>query len=323
MAGHAHAHGHSHDLDRAGSKRALSISLALTVAYGLVQVATGIWFHSLALLADAVHNVSDGAAISLALGAAWAAGLPARGARTFGWRRAEILAALVNGLALVVISLWIFYEAYSRIHQPPDVVGLGVFVVGLIGVVANGVPVILMLRASRSGDDLNLRGAMIHAATDVVGSAGAALAGLIVWLTGWSYADPIIGAGIGVIVLVSSWGLIRESLRILLEVAPEDCNPQEIGQRLAEQEGVKQVHDLHIWTITSGFPAVSAHIVAKPGTDHDRLLHQLQAVLHDQFGLDHATLQIDRDHNELLQIHRVDCDQHPSQAPRPEAEQHT
>ena len=319
MSGHAHAHGHTHATDRSGSTRALSISLALTVAYGLVQVVTGVWYHSLALIADAVHNVSDGGAIALALGAAWAAGLPARGARTYGWRRAEILAALVNGLALVVISGWIFYEAYQRINQPPDVAGLGVFVVGLVGVAANGVPALLMLRAGRDRDDLNLRGAMIHAATDVLGSAGAALSGLIIWLTGWQYADPIIGAAIGVIVLVSSWGLVRESLRILLEVAPEDCDPEEIGQLLAEQDGVKQVHDLHVWTITSGFPALSAHIVAEPDCDHDRLLHHLQAVLHDRFELSHTTLQIDQDHTELLQIHRPDCAEHPIQ--RRQAEQ--
>jgi cobalt-zinc-cadmium efflux system protein len=277
------------------------VSLGLTVAYGLVQVATGIWFHSLALIADAVHNVSDGGAIALALGAAWAAGLPARGAHTFGWRRAEILAALVNGLALVLVSGWIFYEAYQRLQQPPDVVGVGVFIVGLVGVVANGVPVILMLRAS-TGDDLNLRGALIHAATDVLGSAGAAVSGLIVMLTGWRYADPLIGAAIGAIILVSSWSLIRQSLRILMEVAPDDCDPDQIGQAIADHAGVKQVHDLHIWTITSGFPALSAHVIAAPGTDHDRLLHDLEALIHDRFQITHTTLQIDRDHSALVQL---------------------
>ena len=197
---HSHAHPHPQPGDRSGTARALSIALGLTVAYGLVQIVTGVWFNSLALLADAVHNVSDGAAIALALGAAWAAGLPARGARTFGWRRAEILAALVNGLALVVISIGILFEAYRRYGDPPDVSGGGVLVVGLIGVVANGIPVLVMLRAS-TGDDLNLRGALIHAATDVLGSAGAAAAGLIVLLTGWQSADALIGAAIGVVVL--------------------------------------------------------------------------------------------------------------------------
>lgn len=314
---HVHVHtGHGHGGDRSASKRALRISLAFTVAYGLVQVVTGVWFHSLALIADAVHNVSDGGAIALALAAVWAAGLPARGARTYGWRRAEILAALVNGLALVVISVWIFYQAYTRLQNPPDVVGLGVLVIGLVGVVANGIPVVLMVRAG-SRRDLNLRGALVHAATDVLGSAGAALAGLIVMLTGWPYADPLIGAAIGAIVLVSSWGLIRESLRILLEVAPEDCDPEQIGNALANEDGVKEVHDLHIWTITSGFPALSAHIVAQPGADHDQLLHHLQALLSQRFGLTHSTLQIDRDHTQLLQIHSPTCPQSPANRATP------
>ena len=301
MPGHAHSHPHAHATDRSGSRRALSLSLGLTVAYGLVQVATGIWFKSLALSADAVHNVSDGGAIALALGAAWAAGLPARGARTFGWRRAEILAALVNGLGLVIVSGWIFYEAFQRLQHPPDVVGLGVLVVGTVGVVANGIPVILMVRAS-DGDDLNLRGALTHAATDVLGSAGAAVAGLIVFLTGWPYADPLVGACIGLVVLVSSRGLIRESLRILMEVAPGNCEPEAIGQAIADHAGVKQVHDLHIWTITSGFPALSAHVIAETGTYHDRLLHDLEALIHDRFQITHTTLQIDRDHSALVQL---------------------
>ena len=200
-----------------------------------------------------------------------------------------------------MISLWIFYEAYQRFQHPPDVVGAGVLVIGLVGVVANGIPVVLMLRAG-TRHDLNLRGAMIHAATDVLGSAGAALSGLIIMLTGWEYADPLVGALIGVIILFSSWGLIRESLRILLEVAPGDCDPQEIGQTMAAQPGVKEVHDLHIWTITSGFPALSAHIVARSGVDQDRLLHDLEALIHERFDIDHTTLQIDRDHSQLITL---------------------
>lgn len=300
-ATHTHSHGHRHAPDRSASAGALSLSLVLTVAYGLVQLAAGVLFHSLALVADAVHNVSDGAAIALALGAAWAAGLPARGARTFGWRRAEILAALVNGLALVAISCWIFYEAYARVGRTPAVSGGGVLAVGLAGIVANGVAVVVMLRAS-TGDDLNLRGAMLHAVADVLGSAGAAVAGLIVLTTGWRAADPIIGAVIGLVVLVSSWGLVRESLRILMEVAPGDCDPAEIGQAMADHPGVKEVHDLHIWTITSGFPALSAHVVAEAGTDHDRLLHELEDVVQKQFRIGHTTLQIDLDHSELVQL---------------------
>jgi cobalt-zinc-cadmium efflux system protein len=314
---HGHGHGHAHGIvvAREGARRALRWSLALTVAFGILQLVAGALFDSLALIADAVHNVSDGAAIGLALLASWAAGLPARGRQTYGWRRAEILAALVNGLALVAISGWIFWEAYQRMQDPQQVAGAGVLVVGLVGVVANGVPVWLMLRAEREGGyDLNLRGAMIHAGSDVLGSLGAAMAGLIVLLTGWNRADPLIGAAIGLVVLLSSFGLIRESLRILLEAAPSDCDPEEIGQAMAEAAGVAEVHDLHIWTITSGFPSLSAHVVMRPGADHDQVLHSLQLLLHESFGIDHSTIQLDRDHGrQLLQIHRPDC----AQAPHP------
>jgi cobalt-zinc-cadmium efflux system protein len=302
---HAHAHGHhghAH-LDRTASRRALSISLAFTVGYGLVQIVTGVLFDSLSLIADAVHNVSDGAAIALALGAAWAAGLPARGSRTYGWRRAEILAALVNGLALVVISLGILLAAFSRFRDPPTVDGLGVLIVGLVGVVANGIPVVIMWRAG-PGHDLNLRAAMVHAGTDVLGSAGAALAGLLVWTMGWQKADPFIASLIGILVLLSAWSLVRDSLRILLEAAPGHLDPDEIGQALAGAPGVREVHDLHVWTITSGFPALSAHVVARAETDSDRLLHELEALLQERFGLVHTTIQIDREHDKLLQIDR-------------------
>jgi cobalt-zinc-cadmium efflux system protein len=297
--------------DRSGSRRALSISLALTVAFGLAQVVAGIVFNSLALLADAVHNVSDGAAIGLALAAVWAAGLPAAGRRTYGWRRAEILAALVNGLALVVVGGWILYEAVRRFENPPDVAGGGVLVVGLLGIVANGIPVMLMLRAG-TANDLNLRGAMLHALGDTLGSAGTAVAGLVVLTTGWNAADPLVGGLIGLLVVFTAWTLIRDSLRILMEVAPADCDPQEIGHALADADGVLQVHDLHIWTITSGFPSLSAHIVANTDADHDRLLHELEHLLAARFGITHTTLQIDRDHGQgLLQIHRPGCEQAP------------
>ena len=288
--------GHSHGSDgRAGSRRALGWSLALTVVFGGLQVVGGLVFGSLALLADSVHNISDGLALGLALGAAWLAGLPARGARTFGWRRAEILAALLNALTLVAVSGWIFWEAYQRLSSPPDVVGWGVVGVGLVGVAANGVPVWLMLR---DGDrsNLNLQGALIHAATDVVGSGGAVVAGVIVVTTGWTLADPIVGAVIGVIVLVSSFGLLRESVRILLEVAPGQLAPDEISSAMALIGGVDHVAALHLWTITSGFDALSAHVIVEAEADHDTVLHALQALLVDRFGITHTTIQLDRDH---------------------------
>jgi cobalt-zinc-cadmium efflux system protein len=308
---HAHGHtaGHHHD-HRAGTRRALRLSLAFTVAFGVAEAGAGVAFGSLALLADAAHNVSDGAAIAIALLAAWAAGLPARGARTYGWRRAEVLAALVNGLGLVVVSGLVLWQAVARVGDPPSVNGAGVLVVGLVGVAANGVPVWAMLRG---GDrrDLNLRAALAHAAADVLGSAAAALAGLLVLVAGWEAADPVLAAVVGVLVLASAVHVIRDSLRVLMELAPRGHDPDAIGQALADMDGVKEVHDLHVWTITSDLVALSVHVVARQGADHDRLLHDAQELLADRFGVLHTTVQIDRDHEQLLQIHRPGCPEAP------------
>lgn len=307
--GHAHGahghHGHSH-VDRDASRRALGLSLAFTVALGAVQVVGGVALGSLALLADAAHNVSDGAAIGLALAAAWLAGLPARGARTFGWKRAEVLAALVNALALIVVGALILWEAVQRIDDPPDVEGLGVIVLGAVGLVANGVPVWLMAtRADR--DNLNVRAALAHAAVDLAGSAAVVLAGVVILTTGFREADPILAAAVGVLVLGSAWGVLREALGILLESAPAGVDPERLGTTLAAVPGVVNVHDLHVWTITSGFPAVSAHVVVAPAADRDDVLHALQRVAADAYGIRHVTFQVDRDHAELLQIHHRGC----------------
>lgn len=307
---HAHAHGSGHgqpELHRGAVRRALRLALGLTVAFGVFEAFAAWAFNSLALFADAVHNVSDGAAIAIALAAAWAAGLPARGARTYGWRRTEVLAALVNGLGLVVVSIVILWQAADRVTGSGESVsGAGVLAVGLVGVVANGIPVLAMVRVGRR-DDLNLRAALLHSLADVLGSAAAALAGLLVLAFGWWRADPILGAAVGLLVLTSAWHVIRESLRVLMEVAPRGHDPETIGQALADLPGVKEAHDLHVWTITSGMVALSVHLVARDGADHDRLLHEAQELLGARFGIVHTTVQIDRDHQRLLQIHRPGC----------------
>jgi cobalt-zinc-cadmium efflux system protein len=297
--GHSHAHhGHAH---AEGSRRALRIALIFTVAFGVVELVCGYLFGSLALISDAVHNVSDGGAIALALAAAWAAGLPARGALTFGWRRAEVLAALVNGLTLVAISVFIIWEAIQRLTgTQPSVAGWGVMIVGAVGLVANGIPVVVLLRDG-DRENLNLRGALLHTAADLLGSAGAVLAGVLVVAFGWDAADPVIAIAIGLLVAVTSFSLIRDAVRVLMEVAPEGVDVEEIGMGLARLDGVKQVHDLHVWTIMSGMVAVAVHIVALDGADHDRLLHASQDYL-EAHGITHATVQIDRDHDRLLQI---------------------
>jgi len=306
---HDHHHHHHHGVGGVATRRALGCSLLLTVAFGVGQVVAGIAFDSLALLADAVHNVSDGAAIGLALGAAWLAGLPPRGARTFGWRRVEILAALVNGLTLIIVGAWILWEAWGRFDAPPEPTGLGVIAVGAAGLIANGIPVVLLLRTAHR-DDLNARGALLHLVGDVVGSLGVVLAGAIVALTGWYAADPLIAAAIGLMIIASSFKLLREALRILLEIAPPGLEVDVIGRAMAASDGVREVHDLHVWTVTSGFAALSAHVIVRAGADHDRVLHDLQSLLRGRFDLRHVTLQIDREYSPtLLPVHRLGCEQ--------------
>ena len=306
--GHSHAHGHAHGA--AASRRILLAALALTVAFGVVQVIGALAFDSLALIADAVHNISDGAAIGLATLAAWAASRPAAGRRTFGWRRVEILAALVNGLALLGLGIWIVWDAIGRIADPPDVDAGGVLVIGLLGAArtawSSGCCCAATAPTSTS------KGALRHAAADVAGSLGAALGAVTILATGWNQADAVVALLIGLLVLASSWTLVRRPVEILLEVAPAHLESEEIGRALAAGEGVASVHDLHVWTVTSNMVSLSAHVVARPGADQDAILHNAQELLRERFGIWHATIQIDRDHShELLTVHRLGCPEGP------------
>jgi cobalt-zinc-cadmium efflux system protein len=298
---HVHAHGHVHDAGRAAGTRALALSLGLVVAFAVVEVVAGVVADSLALLADAGHMVSDAAGLGLALVAAWAAGRPATFARTFGFRRAEILAALANGVALVAIAIWIFIAAFGRLRDPVEPLGGWMLAVGVAGL---GVNVAAAWLLHRSGaDSLNVRAAMRHVLADLLGSFGVILAGVIVLATGWAAADPLVSIAIGVLVLASSWSVLRESVGILLESTPREIDGEEVGRAMVALPGVQQVHDLHIWTITSGFPALSAHVLVDRGADCHALRADLEAVLHDRFGLDHTTLQVEHAPG-LLEISR-------------------
>jgi cobalt-zinc-cadmium efflux system protein len=273
----------------------------------------GLVLHSVALFADAAHNVADGLAVGIALGAASLALRGASGRRTYGWGRVEILAALVNGLMLVLLGVVIGIEALSRLGDPPEVRGTGVIVFGLLGIAANGAAVVAMVRASRGQDDLNLRGALWHTGADVAGSVGVVLAGVLVTAFGWNAADPLIALAVSVLCMLSARDLIVEPVRILLERAPSYLDPEAMGRALCGVEGVRQVHDLHAWTITSGFDAVSVHVIAAPGVDQHALLHRLEEVLQTRFGVRHTTIQVDHDHTSPLPIHRMGC----PEAPRP------
>jgi cobalt-zinc-cadmium efflux system protein len=284
-------HAHTHRLDRSRGTRALSIVLVLIAAYTVVELVGGLLTGSLALLADAGHMFGDVGAIGLALFAAWLAGRPATAQRSFGYRRAEILAALANGVALVAIAIWIFVEAWQRLSDPPEVLAGWVLAIATIGLGVNLAGAFVLARAG--GESLNVRAAYRHVLADLAGSAGVIAAALVIVTTGWRYADPLAGLGIGLLVLASSWTILRDSVAILLESTPSGIDAGEVGRRMAAADGVVEVHDLHIWTITSGFPALSAHVLVAAGEDCHARRRELQSMLAREFDLQHTTLQVE------------------------------
>jgi len=283
--------GHGHDHGRVESRRALTIALVLTASYTVVEVVGGILAGSLALLADAVHMLSDNVALGLALVAAWLATKPATPERSYGYKRAEVLAALANGVTLVALSIWIFVEAAMRLRDPGDVLGGWMLAIALVGLAVNLAAGIVLMR-SRS-HSLNVEAAFRHVVADLLGSLGVAIAGVVILTTGWVEADPLVSILIGVLVLASAWSILRDSTEILLESTPRGIDAAALGRRLASAPGVVEVHDLHVWTITSGFPALSAHVLVRPGEDCHGRRRELELLLHDEFGIEHTTLQVD------------------------------
>ena len=282
---------HAHQHSRARSRRALTLVLGLTATYTVVELVAGLLTGSLALLADAGHMLGDVGALGLALGAAWLASRPATPDRSFGFQRAEILAALVNGLVLVAIAIWIFIEAIGRLDDPPEILGGWMLAVALLGLAVNLVAAGILVRAA--GESLNVQAALRHVLADLASSAGVAVAAIILLATGWEQADPLAGMAISLLILASSWSILRDSVVILLEATPSGIDAREVGRRMAAAEGVVEVHDLHIWTITSGFPALSAHVLVARGDDcHARRL-ELEQMLAGDFGLEHTTLQVE------------------------------
>ncbi|WP_240432540.1 cation diffusion facilitator family transporter [Rubrobacter indicoceani] len=298
-----HLHDHSHG---STGHRALWAVLALTVAFMVVEVAGGLLTGSLALIADAGHMLSDSLALGAALFASWLAGRPATPNRSFGFKRAEILAALANGLTLVVVSVWIFYEAFGRIDAPPEVLGGPMLAVAVLGLAVNAAGAFILSRSA--GESLNVEGAYRHVLADALGSVGAIAAAIIILTTGWRYADPIISALIALLILASSWKLLRDSTNVLLEAAPPGFDARDLGRRMVSVPGVSEVHDLHVWTITSGFPALAAHVLVPPGEDCHAARRAIERMLLEDYGVRHTTLQVDHtgDHaphgNEFLTL---------------------
>jgi cobalt-zinc-cadmium efflux system protein len=282
--------GHDHPSE-SGRRRALALALAVTASFTVVEVVGGVLTGSLAVLADAVHMLSDNVALALALVALWLAAKPATPERTYGYKRAEVLAALANGVVLVALAIWIFVEAVQRLESPDDVLGGWMLVIALVGVAVNLSAGAILYRA-REGS-LNVEAAFRHVLADILGSVGIGVAAVIILATGWLQADAIVGILIGVLVLVSSWSILRDATRILLEAAPKGIEAGSVGRRLAAAPGVAEVHDLHVWTITSGFPALSAHVLVGREEDCHQRRRELELLLREEFGIAHTTLQVD------------------------------
>ena len=281
---------HSHE--HAGAdRRLLAAALTLIGALMVGELVAGIIAGSLALLADAGHLISDVAALGFALAAASMAARPARGRWTYGFRRLEILSAQANGLALALVGIWIVYGAIRRLVSPSDVHGGVVLAVASAGVAVSLVATSLLARASR--ESLNVRGAFLHVATDLVAFAGTAVAGGLILATGWDRFDPIAGLIVAALMFWAAFGLLRDSTRIFLEVSPANIDPEEVGRAIVAEQDVVEVHDLHVWTLTSGFPVLSAHVLVAPGADCHGLRRELEEMLAGRFGLDHSTLQVE------------------------------
>ncbi|MEO5633326.1 cation diffusion facilitator family transporter [Gaiella sp.] len=290
---HAHHHGHSHSAS-SSSLRSLTLALVLNAAYTLVEVIAAILAGSLSLLADAGHNLSDVVALAVAAGAVMLARRPVTPNRSFGFKRAEILAALFNAVSLIVIALIVFVGAARRFSDPETVPGGWLIVVASIGLLVNAVGAAAVFR--RDGEDINLRAAYIHLVGDALGSVAVIVTGIVIVTTGWSYADPIMGVLIGVYLIVSSWDVLRESVLVLLESTPRGLDAEEIGHALVSQPGVVEVHDLHVWQITSGFPSLSAHMLVREGDDCHGIRRLSEHMLAERFDITHTTLQVDHDH---------------------------
>jgi cobalt-zinc-cadmium efflux system protein len=299
MSAHAHAHRHGAAAD--ADRRWLGAALALILAFMAAEVVAGLLAGSLALLSDAAHMLTDAAAIALALAAARLAARPPGGGFTFGLGRAEVLSAQVNGAALLVLAAVIAWEAVGRLADPPPVEGAVVIVVGALGAAVNVGAAWALSRAERQS--LNVRGARAHVLADLYGSLAAVAAGVVVALTAFRQADAIAALAVCALMLRSGWGLVRESGRVLLEAAPTGTRPGAVGEAMARHAGVVEVHDLHVWEVTSGFPALSAHVLVAPGDDCHARRRELEALLHNRFGIEHTTLQVDHAAaDRLLQI---------------------
>jgi cobalt-zinc-cadmium efflux system protein len=286
--------------NRVDNSRRLGIVLALTLVYMTIEIIGSLLANSLALLADAGHMLSDAGALGLSLLALWIAQIPATSSHTYGYYRTEILAALVNGAALIAVTIFIFMEAYQRIGKPPEIEGALMLGIAIGGLLINTLG-LWILNPGKS-QNLNVRGARLHLAADALGSLGAIFAGVLIWVFGWNWADPIASVLISVLVVYSSWVLPKETVAVLMESAPGHIDVDEVRNVICRIADVRSAHDLHIWTITSGMVALSVHIVVAGDRPARLVLAELREILHERFGIDHTTIQIESDQYEACEM---------------------
>lgn len=301
----------AHDHGSAGKRHRgrLLVVLATTATYMVVEATVGFLTNSLVLIADAGHMLTDVAGLSLALAAIWFAQRKANERKTYGYYRAEILGALVNSVLLFLISAYILYEAYGRFRDPPEVASVPLLIVASFGLAVNIFGALLLMGGA--SESLNVRGAFLEVAGDLLGSVGAIIAGIILLTTGWRYADPLFAAGVGLFILPRTWLLLRSALDVLFEGTPAHVQMTDVQRAILAVPGVWSVHDLHIWTVTSGFVALSGHVEVAESVDRDEVLVQLRSALHTQFDISHVTIQVE---NERL-AHELDQECFPDQEP--------
>ncbi len=274
--------------------------LLITGTFMIIEVVGSLLTGSLALLADAGHMLTDVAALGLSAFVMWMAARPSTPEHSYGYHRAEILAAVTNAVVLLLLAIWILFEAYRRVFEPPHVLGVPMLLIGCIGLAVNVASMKLLVDESASS--LNVRSAYLEVLSDAISSIGVILAGAIIWMTGWSLIDPLLSVGISGFIVWRTWSLLSQAVHVLMEGVPTHLNAREVGQAMASVSGVKGIHDLHIWTITSGLDALSAHVVVPVGADRDAVLGHLQQLLQDRFGIDHVTLQIVEDRSDRVQV---------------------
>ncbi|KZE39890.1 zinc transporter ZitB [Bhargavaea cecembensis] len=290
---HGHSHGHSHS-HASSNKKALFWAFVLITAFMAVEFIGGLLTNSLALLSDAGHMLSDSAALGLSFLAILLGARKATGEKSFGYRRFEILAAAVNGITLIVIAAVIMFEAVRRFMAPPEVQSTGMLVIAVIGLLINIAAAFILMRGGKD-DNLNVRSALLHVIGDMLGSVGAITAAVLMILFGWWIADPIASIIVSILVLVSGWRVTKDAANVLMESAPDGINPEEVRKSLEELDGVNDVHDLHLWSITPDEPLLSCHMTINGQGDPDRILHNAHRILHDRYSIDHSTIQLETD----------------------------